>query len=148
MTSTWRSPLVASREAENALADELADRCIAALEGLPAEILYSLADACLIASGPVQEFRLAIFYLATDREDGDPPGFLARSMMAGALQTIARQPDFLEELVGASTKFWSEVRDAAVAVAAIAPDLYFPGSVRGVRQPLRSVPEASPPGVP
>ena len=110
-----------SRDAVTQQAEELAGVVIAKLNGVPAETLYSLADALQFAAGPVQEFRLPIFYLACDRECGERPDFMARLTMRGALKAIARQPTFLEELADAQTVFWKAVHDAGVAIAEQAP---------------------------
>lgn len=66
----------------------------------------SRSSGSQFSSGPVREFQLPIFWLATGRERGEQPDFRPRLCMRGALKVAALQPSFIEQLADAQTAVW------------------------------------------
>ena len=62
-------------------------------------------------------FRLPVFYLAGNKERGEPPDRLTLSVMKSALRDCATHGDFVDRLEGAESEFWIAVRTTLVTIA-------------------------------
>jgi hypothetical protein len=70
------------------------------------------------AERPAWYFRLLLYYLAGNREEGEPAAWLTKIAMRSALRGAAtwQRGAFIEQLDGAQTDFWQEVRQALIEV--------------------------------
>ena len=89
---------------------------MAALDDTSAATLYGFAEALKHANGPASRFSLAVYYLASDRERGEPASGLTLLVMRSALRDSSRDSAFVDRLEDAGSSFWKAVRDALVAI--------------------------------
>jgi hypothetical protein len=98
------------------LVEEQAPRVLAALDGTNAATLHAFAEGLGRANGPASRFRLAVYYLAGNRERGEPPDGLTLLTMRSAIRDASRDSAFIDGLKHAKAPFWVAVHDALVAI--------------------------------
>jgi hypothetical protein len=100
--------------------EEQAQMVLATLADTNAPTLHTFAEALNRADGPASRFSLAIYYLAGNRERGEPSDGLTLLTMRSALRDCAtwgKRGAFIARLEHAKAPFWVAVHDALVTIS-------------------------------
>jgi hypothetical protein len=99
--------------------EQQAELVLATLADASAATLYGFAAGLEHVDGPSSHFHLPVYYLATNRERGEPPDGLTMLTMRSALRAATwKHGEFIEQLENAQSPFWQAVRAALVVLSA------------------------------